>query len=120
MLEVKKNSCRMRLIAIFFLAMGFIGCVTTPRKFNHVSVGMTKAEVIGILGEPQSTSGNGQVEYLNYAYNMYPVGSFGQGGPDYRFVRIINGRVDAYGKPGDFDSTKDAVTKIKIEQSEGD
>lgn len=36
---------------------------------------------------------------------------------EYHYVRFINGRVESYGKQGDFDSTKDDVVRIKIDSN---
>ena len=91
----------------------FSGCATAP-KMNYLSVGMTKQEVFSILGQPSSTAapGNG-VEVLRYElatrdayYNLVP---------NEYFVKLINGRVDSYGKMGDFNSTKDPTWNVNIQ-----
>ena len=65
---------------------------------NRLSLGMTKPEVVSIMGRPDSTSAPGDgVEILHYKLSP-------QGGPfmnlvteDY-FVKMVNGKVDSYGK----------------------
>ena len=91
------------------------GCATTP-KMNHLSVGLTKTEVIAIMGrEPDSTSAKSGVEYLTYLlwrdfWDRRP-GDYS----DQFFVRLIDGKVDSYGRKGDFDSTKVPETKQTID-----
>ena len=57
---------------------------------------MTKAEVVEAMGPPQSTSAKPEVEYLNYRLS-----SGGMFADDY-YVRLRNGKVDAFGTVGDF------------------
>ena len=91
------------------------GCAGTP-KMNRLSVGMTKGEVISVMGrEPDSTSAQGGVEYMSYLlwrdfWDRRP-GDYS----DRFFVRLINGKVESYGKIGDFDSTKVPETKQTID-----
>lgn len=76
---------------------------------NKVSLGMNKAQVIEVMGSPTSTSATEGVEYLNYTL----IEAFGVNAP--YFVRLKNGKVDAYGKRGDFDSTKVPENKTTID-----
>jgi hypothetical protein len=88
-----------------------IGCATAP-KMNRLSLGMTKEEVISVMGKPASTSSAGEsVELLHY--HLSPTG-----GPilhlitEEYFVKMLSGKVVAYGTMRDLDSTKDAATKM--------
>lgn len=106
-------------ILIFMLSMSALpGCATGfgahSSKMNRVSLGMTKPQVIEALGEPQSTRAQGIAEYLTY--NMFEV-AFGPYVP--YFVRLINGKVEAYGKLGDFDSGKMPDQRIEMRQPSG-
>ena len=93
------------LILIVFLA----GCATTPEKMNRLSIGMTKIEVLDAIGRPSSTASPGKgVEFLRY--RKY----YGRGDYITYFVRLVDGRVDSYGKTGDFDSTKDPTLDLNI------
>lgn len=97
--------------SVVILALLIAACAGTP-KINKLSVGMTKAEVIAAMErEPDSTSAQGGVEYLTY--NLWR--DFWDRRPgDYSdrfFVRLINGKVESYGRIGDFDSTK--IPEIK-------
>jgi len=98
------------LISLLFLA----ACAGTP-KMNHLSVGMTKQEVIAVMGEPDSTSAKGGVEYMSYSlwrdfWDRRP-GDYS----DPFYVRLVKGKVESYGRTGDFDSTKPNEIKQTID-----
>lgn len=102
------------MIGVLVLATG---CATTPRKFNSLHLGMTKANVIDLLGEPRSVSAHSGTEYLNYTYNLGPIsGMPAPGGAEEYYVRLVAGKVDSYGAVGDFDSTRKPETTINIRQ----
>src|ERR1022692_4132505 len=82
----------------------FVGCAGTSDKLNRVNLGMTKKEVIRTLGNPDSTSAMGDDEFLIYDWGS-PKELVGT--PKEYFVRLKAGKVDAFGKKGDFNSTKD-------------
>jgi hypothetical protein len=78
------------LLTISLIASGcYTGIGQHSSKFNKVSLGMSKGEVIDAIGKPQSTRAANGVEYMTY--NVYEV-VFGQYVP--YFVRIKNGKVD--------------------------
>src|ERR1022692_3777667 len=96
-----------RIVALAALIL--VGCATSATSLNKISVGMTEAQVVKVLGQPQSTRANEGVEYLHYK-----LGEAGDWvwwpfiqGHDY-FVHLTNGVVDAWGKPGDFKSNRPA------------
>jgi outer membrane protein assembly factor BamE (lipoprotein component of BamABCDE complex) len=75
---------------------------------NSVSLGMTKQQVIEALGPPVSTSATQGVEYLNYRFSETPYhANYGLSTP--YFVRIVGGKVDAYGRLGDFQENKTTI-----------
>ncbi len=112
------------------------GCATDyANKMNSISLGMNKAEVIAIMGEPNTTRATEGVEFLIYALReelggakMAACGGMGVmtlgviyaaddsclGSVDDYFVRLESGSVSAYGKVGDFDSTKTPESTINI------
>ena len=104
-------------LSIFLL----VGCATSSTNLNKVSVGMTKAEVIKIMGEPESTRANQAAEYLVYTLHdntglvavqgvgMYPVPVNNQ-----YFVKLVGGHVESYGRVGDFDSTNPQRVDLQI------
>jgi hypothetical protein len=92
-----------------------VGC-STATKLNHLSVGMTKQEVFSTLGEPISSASPGSgIEILRYELttreDLRPIHGLAKN--EY-FVRLVNGKVESYGKMGDFDSTKDPTLDINI------
>ncbi len=62
---------------------------------NKVSVGMTKTEVIAVMGKPGRTSASQGAEYLIYMLDaslrdLLP--------PEPFYIRLVDGKVDAYGR----------------------
>lgn len=92
-------------------------CAGTTMKINKVSLGMTKAEVIKVMEEePYSTAAQDNVEYLKYylKYGAWDVIAFDKY-PEFYFIRLVDGKVESFGKMGDFDSTKVPETKKEID-----
>ena len=88
----------------------------TAEKIGGVRLGMTKQEVIAVMGPPASVSAQGRSEYLNYALSETDDQAFyGVTRPYY--VRLIDGRVDSYGRTGDFDSTKTPAVRLESDQA---
>lgn len=125
--------------AIIILSMAMIasGCATkgTQTKLNNVSVGMTKLQVVEALGRPDSAAATEGTEYLVYQLTggtsggtaaacgtagvltlglIYLQPQCRGGKEDDFFVRLRGGRVDAYGKVGDFDSTKTPEATLNV------
>jgi hypothetical protein len=105
----------MKALQILFLVaiVAIAGCATASRM-NRLSVGMTKKEVISAMGEPSSTAapGNG-VEFLRYELSPTVAAAEYHITQEY-YVRLINGRVESYGRMGDFDSAKDPTINYNI------
>ncbi len=107
-----------------------VGMGISPSRFNALSLGMTKSEVIKVLGRPDNVRAGGGQEYLIYETSdtsqaghcaVLAVAGLGLGGlacgslnTPY-FVRIVDGLVAAYGELGDFDSTKDPSVDIDLD-----
>ena len=90
------------------------GCATA-HKIISVEIGMTREEVIKAMGSPNSISAKGNTEYLNYALSETDDDAFvGRTTPYY--IRLINGRVDSYGRSGDFDSTQKPTIQIETNE----
>jgi hypothetical protein len=102
------------MLITLVIALLFFGCATA-RKINQINVGMTKEEVIAVMGPPVSTSAKEGVEYLNYKLSETDDDAF-MGWTTPYYVRIRDGKVDAFGRHGDFDSTK--TPTIRIEKDE--
>ena len=100
-------------LAVFCLLLQ--SCVGTTAKLNKVSLGMTKAEVVQQIGRADSVSAVGNEEYLIY-YWATPKQVFADENnlPEY-FVKLVDGKVAAYGKKGDFGTTAPETQKHIIE-----
>ena len=72
-----------------------LGCAASASKMNHLKLGMTRENVIEAMGQPSSTSEAEGVLYLKYRLRD------GYTSEDY-YVRLIDGKVDAYGRFGEF------------------
>jgi hypothetical protein len=88
------------------VALLLVGCVTSSKKLSEVSLGMTKTEVIAVLGQPKSVSARrGGTEILRYQLS-------GRDAPlltpnrkefaDGYTVQLIDGKVVAYGRDDEF------------------
>ena len=104
----------MRLLTLFVFAAILLGCATSS-IINSVELGMTKSEVVAVMGDPVSVSAKGATEYLNYALSETSDDAY-YGFTTPYYVRLVNGRVDAYWRSGDFDSTQ--PTTIRLETDE--
>jgi outer membrane protein assembly factor BamE (lipoprotein component of BamABCDE complex) len=98
-------------VTMIFLA----SCTGTSYKMNDLSIGMTKEDVISALGKPVSVSAKDGTEYLNYRFSENSDQEF-LGLTKPYFVRLISGKVDSYGKLGDFDSIQKPTIKIETQE----
>jgi hypothetical protein len=76
-----------------FLAAFLGGCVTAD-KLNDVHIGMTKGQVTALLGQPDSTSAQANIEYLTY----YLAADSGNGRDQPYSVRMVDGKVESFGR----------------------
>lgn len=84
-------------------------------KINDIKIGMTKEQVVAIMGLPSSTSAINNIIFLNYSLHEWNHPE-GQERTSY-FVRLIDGKVESYGKLGDFDSTKPPTVRIEKDET---
>jgi hypothetical protein len=85
-----------RLLVFIVILISLAGCATTAR-INKISIGMTKSEVIDIMGNPSSTSGIGKEEGLRY--NLY---NPSRDIYEEHWVTLLNGNVVKFGRAGDY------------------
>ena len=104
----------MRISVAIVFAIFLAGCATSG-KINTVQLGMTKAEVITVMGNPVSVSAKGETEYLNYALSETDDNAF-YGITTPYYVRLVNGKVDSYGRTGDFDSTQPTTVRLETDE----
>jgi hypothetical protein len=104
-----KTAHTLLLIAL----MALVGCATAP-KTNRLSIGITKQEVLAIMGRPSSTAAHvAGIEILRYRLSGTSRDILHHRTEEY-FVRLVSGKVDCYGKMGDFDSAKDPTRNLNI------
>ena len=85
-----------RMLILFFLSILVLGCAGSAKKINNLNIGMTKAEVIEAMGEPNYTSAANDVEILSYKLTSDSLYR------DTYFVRIKQGKVVRFGQQGSF------------------
>jgi len=105
----------MKILSILILGLLVIGCATSG-VINGVNIGMTKDEVIKVMGNPVSVSAKEGTEYLNYKLSETDDDAF-MGWTTPYYVRLINGKVDSYGRSGDFDSTQKPTLRIETDEN---
>jgi len=77
---------------VLLLAALFTGC-TTADKLNDLRIGMSKDQAIALMGKPDSTSAQANIEYLTYylsndaSYRDQPY-----------MVRLVEGKVESFGR----------------------
>lgn len=72
-----------------------VGCSTSAQRLADVSPGMTKAQVIDVLGSPESVSGQGGGEVFIYTLSNSWNSSVWN---EKYYVQFIDGLVVKYGK----------------------
>ena len=80
---------------LLLLVILLAGCGTASR-LNSVQLGMTRDQVVDVAGTPSSTSQMGNTQYLKYQLTSDWIFT------DRYYVRLTDGRVDAFGRVGDF------------------
>jgi len=102
-------------INLLVLAILLTACApTNTHKMNKVAIGMSKQEVIESMGNPSETRATANVEYL--VYRLRATWDVLARRTSY-FVQLDAGKVTAYGKIGDFDSTNLPEATININKT---
>jgi hypothetical protein len=81
-------------LAFALLAGVLLAGCQTSEKLNDIRIGMSKAEVHSILGTPDSTSAQANVEYMTY----YLESDSGYGRDQPYMIRLVNGKVESFGR----------------------
>ena len=87
-----------KLIIIGLAALTTAGCLTSASKINGVSIGMSKAQVLKIMGTPVSVITDTNSECLNYNLAEVPT-YFDMPGTPYE-IKLVGGKVVSYGRAG--------------------
>lgn len=98
---------------LFVVMAASSGCVTA-KLMSRLEPGMPKQFVIAHLGEPASVSAKDGVEYLNYRFPESDL-DWWTSTERFYYVRIVNSKVESFGRDGDFDSTKAPTRVLKVE-----
>ena len=101
-----------QLVAII-AAVLLVGCATSQSlNLSFISVGMDKQKVIALKGEPFRVAAIDGLEY--FIYRGFDLNRLLDGNGTFEaFIRFKDGKVEAYGRLGDFDSTKHKELLIK-------
>lgn len=84
-----------KLVVAVFMAALLIGCSTSAKRLAAVSPGMTKPQVINVLGSPESVSGQGSEEVFIYTLsNSWNSNVWNEK----YYVYFADGRVVRYGR----------------------
>jgi outer membrane protein assembly factor BamE (lipoprotein component of BamABCDE complex) len=81
------------VLAAMLAAVLLAGCETSA-ALNKVHIGMSKMDVQSLLGTPDSTSAQANVEYMTY----YLSSEAGYGRDQPYMVRLVNGKVESFGR----------------------
>ena len=102
------------LLITTIAAVVLVGCATSKSlTFSTISIGMNKEKVIALKGEPFRVAAMDGLEY--FIYRGFDKELFKPNGFSVyeAFIRFKDGKVDAYGRLDDFDSTRHKVLLIK-------
>lgn len=93
----------MKFVFSLLLAVMLIGCANSPdHRYARVEVGMTREQVVNLIGEPRRTSYNGSLTVMEYnlegikalaLHSDYPARS-----TYYVIIGRQDGRVRSFGK----------------------
>lgn len=84
---------KITFLVAMLAAVLLAGCQSSA-ALNNVHIGMTKSEVQSLLGTPDSTSAQANVEYMTY----YLTSESGYGRDQPYMVRLVNGKVESFGR----------------------
>ena len=84
------------LIIVGLAAIILAGCLAPASNVNAVQIGMSKAQVLKIMGTPASITADTNAEYLNYTLAEHPVAQWAIG--TLYEIKLVNGKVISYGR----------------------
>ena len=98
---------KLSLSLLSIVLMALVGCATASRT-DRLSLGMTKEQVLAVMGQPASTAADHDVEVLRYKLSTTGHDAFHHRTEEY-FVRLVSGKVERFGKAGDWESGEGAT-----------
>lgn len=105
------------LLTVTLLALTGCGTVThvgAKPDFSTISTGMSQQEVIAELGKPEEIAATDGTTYLRYSWSPWYDHDGADGNKQDYFVRLVDGKVDSFGRVGDFDSTRYPEQTINV------
>ncbi len=104
---------QMKILITTIAAVLLVGCATSKSlNLSSISIGMDKQKVITLKGEPFRVAAIDGLEY--FIYRGIDLNRLLDGNGTFEaFIRFKDGKVEAYGRLGDFDSTKHKELLIK-------
>jgi len=100
------------LIGLFFL---LAGCASPGKKLNHLSIGMSKEQVLDIMGTPESTKAMNPREVLVYSDTERPFGAPAR--YTQYWVVLVDGKVFQFGQAGDFGNSSVPTQHVIIDKT---
>ena len=86
------------LVIITLTALFCVGCLTEASKINGVAIGMSKGEVLKIMGKPVSVTADEKTVSLNYALHETGV-QIGLGYVTVPYeIKLVNDKVVSFGR----------------------
>ena len=89
----------MKACPTLLVALCLTGSLTPASKINAVHLGMTKAEVLAVMGTPSSVTADEHAEYLNYSLAEGMRTGYTATQSPYE-IKLVNGKVVSYGRAG--------------------
>jgi len=86
-------NAKLSAVLLVCMLLALAACTEPSVKMNQVQIGMSKAEVIHLLGQPQSTSAQANIEYLTYYLSPDTSGH-----EQPYMVRIVDSKVESFGR----------------------
>jgi len=84
------------LLSLALAGLLLAGC-TSATRLNDIRIGMGKDQVLSLMGTPDSTSAQANVEYLIY-YLDASGGRYGGTTTEPYMVRMVDGKVESFGR----------------------
>lgn len=103
------------LIGIAIVSVLLSGCFAKAGRTSGVHYGMSKQEVVAVMGAPVSVSTQGSSQYLNYSVCDTDNQTLNGIMRPY-VVRLMDGRVESYGTAGDVGSPQASIGRYESEQ----
>ena len=102
------------ILAALLLTLFVFGCETPASRINGVSIGMTKAQVLAVMGPPDSITADRTAQYLNYSLaERAGRGAYFTSTETPYQVRLVNGKVESYGRADTVTHTSQVVPTVR-------